>query len=65
VHPVIRLVQRRLTEAGFRVPESGRYDAATEDALQRFQRFVGLDPTGVLDDTTARRLWRMTRRTSQ
>ena len=36
----------------------GTFDAGTEDALRTFQQFVGLPPTGVLDDATLEQMAR-------
>ena len=59
-HPFIRLVQRRLTEAGYPVPETGCYDAATQAALAAFQQASELEARGTLDGRTVVVLWKRT-----
>jgi hypothetical protein len=38
------------------VTHEGEFDEATEIALRRFQQFVGLEPTGELDEATLRQM---------
>jgi peptidoglycan hydrolase-like protein with peptidoglycan-binding domain len=52
----VRLVQRALASAGWRVDETGRFDRATRDALLAFQRSVGLPATGNVNAEAAARL---------
>lgn len=60
-HPFMRLVQRRLTHAGFPVPETGAFDAATLDALHRFQQFHGLAVHDALTGPTVIAIWKFSR----
>jgi hypothetical protein len=57
-HPEMLKVQQYLERFGYLGPEYQRrvLDEATQKALERFQRRVGLDVTGVLDPPTAARL---------
>lgn len=38
-------------------PISGNYDPATEEAVKGFQRTYGIEPTGIVDETTYARLF--------
>ncbi|WAS99281.1 peptidoglycan-binding domain-containing protein [Nannocystis punicea] len=51
--------QKRLANLGYGCPLSGRYDAATAEALRRFQRRHGLDDSGTLDPATLAELERL------
>jgi hypothetical protein len=54
---VLRRMQQKLAAAGFyRGPIDGKYDAATQKALQAFQTSAQLQPTGFPDQVT---LWRL------
>ncbi len=35
-HPFVRLAQRKLTQLGYHVPESGTYDTLTSHAIHQF-----------------------------
>lgn len=54
----VELLQYRLHRIGYRdadgrpLPQDGRYDAATEQAVRQFQRDRGLADTGVADSAT-------------
>lgn len=54
----VELLQYRLHRIGYRdadgrpLPQDGRYDAATEQAVRQFQRDRGLADTGVVDSAT-------------
>jgi peptidoglycan hydrolase-like protein with peptidoglycan-binding domain len=51
---VVRGVQRRLRQFGYyHGPADGTWGARTEEAMERFQRSRGLEPTGDLNPTTA------------
>jgi N-acetylmuramoyl-L-alanine amidase len=52
----VRRVQRALRQRGFEVPVNGVFDAATQEALLRFQRQAGLAPTSLPDLATLNRL---------
>ena len=51
--PAVTQLQQALNKAGFQVPVTGRFDAATEDAVKKFKSAHGLtgDP-GVVGPTT-------------
>jgi hypothetical protein len=49
-------VQARLSNLGFPCHSTGALDEPTRDALRRFQRQQGMEPTGELDDVTRSRL---------
>ena len=52
--PDTAAAQRRLTELGFWVGDAdGHYGFATTQAVMAFQKYLGLDPTGQLDQDTA------------
>ena len=52
--PDTAAAQRRLTELGFWNGEAdGHYGFATTQAVMAFQKYLGLDPSGKLDDDTA------------
>lgn len=54
----VELLQYRLHRVGYRgadgepLPQTGRYDAATEHAVRQFQRDQGIADTGVVDPAT-------------
>jgi lipoprotein-anchoring transpeptidase ErfK/SrfK len=51
--PLVAEVQKLLAGYGFYAGEAhGRFDAATAEAVKRFQAFRGLKPTGQLDPVT-------------
>lgn len=49
-------VQARLTNLGFPTPITGALDEPTREALRRFQRRQGMEPTGEIDNVTRSRL---------
>jgi len=49
-------VQQRLNNLGYNCPESGEWDAATKEALKKFQADTGLDATGEADAATKTKL---------
>jgi peptidoglycan hydrolase-like protein with peptidoglycan-binding domain len=53
---VVRALQERLTELGFRVSPDGKFGPVTEAALRSFQRMTGLDASGQLDPNTVETL---------
>lgn len=59
VHEAVRTAQRLLSRFGYLADaDAGRLDAATMDALRRFQTAMRLPPSGVLDAPTADALTR-------
>jgi peptidoglycan hydrolase-like protein with peptidoglycan-binding domain len=48
----VRLVQRTLSDRGFALEATGRFDDATQTALMDFQRARALPPTGNLNAPT-------------
>lgn len=54
----VALAQQLLVLRGFAAPRHGRFDAATEHALQQWQAAWGLPVTGVIGNTTWPRLVR-------
>ena len=54
---VLRRVQERLSEEGhYEGAATGNFDNQTQDALERFQRDAGLEPTGLPDQATLAKL---------
>ena len=53
----VRALQVLLTSAGDEVGVTGKFDAATAAAVVSFQRATGLDPTGVVRQSTWARLF--------
>ena len=54
--PVVRQLQERLTELGYRAETDGRFGAWTEKSVKSFQRTYGLEPTGQIDQDTVETL---------
>jgi murein DD-endopeptidase MepM/ murein hydrolase activator NlpD len=50
---LVRMLQQLLREAGYRVRTHGRFDAATERSVRRFQRLHQLSGGGIVDEPTA------------
>ena len=48
--------QHRLANLGFDVPDTGKLDYTTREALREFQSAVQIPVTGELDPTTADKL---------
>lgn len=57
--PVVRFVQKKLTEAGFPTKVDGVFGHATEKAVKGFQRANRLDTDGVVGPKTMKRLVRL------
>ena len=53
LHLLLRIINPDLTDDDL---EYDRYTEHTAEAVRRFQKSVGLEPTGMVDDRTARRL---------
>ena len=53
LHLLLRIINPDLTDDDL---EHDRYTEYTSEAVRRFQESVGLEPTGIVDDSTARRL---------
>lgn len=53
---VVRRLERALTKAGFPIEVNGVFEAATDNAVRRFQQANGLSPDGVVGPTTWRAL---------
>ncbi len=52
----VRQIQSKLSARGFKTPESGQLDDATEAALRKFQAHEHIAQTGLPDFDTLRRL---------
>jgi peptidoglycan hydrolase-like protein with peptidoglycan-binding domain len=52
----VRRLQEELSQLGLPVSVSGFFDSITFLAVQRFQREHNLEPTGIVDEETARRI---------
>ena len=50
---VVQMLQRSLKLAGYRVPQTGRFQSGTERSVRRFQRDRKLPVTGMFDVRTA------------
>ena len=53
----VRTFQRRLEERGWRLPVTGKFDAATETVVRAFQREKRLKVDGVVGPNTWRMIW--------
>jgi peptidoglycan hydrolase-like protein with peptidoglycan-binding domain len=55
----VRLVQQRLSDVGYPIPTaSGWFDEITMQQVMNFQRASGLEPSGAVDQETARELFK-------
>lgn len=54
----VRLVQQRLSDLGYDTPVTNWYDEATHQQIMAFQRDNGLQSNGVVDDSTAKLLFK-------
>lgn len=57
----VREMQKKLMEAGYALPKygaDGDFGGETEEALKQFQLANGINPDGVLDDTTRKLLFK-------
>jgi peptidoglycan hydrolase-like protein with peptidoglycan-binding domain len=52
----VRQIQQALRDKGYRVPQGGRLDDATQHQIARFQKSETLPDTGYPDDLTLRKL---------
>lgn len=48
----VKVLQKALKANGFTVKVTGKFDQKTKLAVQKFQKSVGLKPTGIVDDKT-------------
>ena len=52
----VTALQQELTQAGFSVPATGSFDAATVNALKAFQQYQNIQPTGIAGSVVWARL---------